>query len=92
MTESNPPNCSTAARSPAARALRDLQRDLAPDAAAAADDHDDLAAELLLGRHALELRLLERPVLDAERLGARQRHVIVEALEVLRLLRPAYLG
>ena len=40
----------------------------APDAAARADDDDDLPVELLLGRHALELRLFEQPVLDVERL------------------------
>ena len=59
-------------------ALGDLERDLAADAAAAADDDDDLPAELLLGRHPLQLGLLERPVLDAERLGPRQRDVVVE--------------
>ena len=72
-------------------ALRDLQRHLAADAAAAADDDDDLAAELLLGRHPLQLGFFERPVLDPERLGARQRHVVVEGLELLRLLRPPHL-
>ena len=67
-------------------ALRQLQRDLPADAARAADDQRDLAAELLLGRHPLQLGFLERPVLDAERLEPRQRHVVVEAPELRRLL------
>ncbi len=45
-------------------ALGDLQRDFPADAARAADDDDDLAAELALGRHPLQLGFLERPVLD----------------------------
>ena len=63
-------------------ALRQQQRDLPADAAATADDERDLAAELALRRHPLELRLFERPVLDAERLGSRQRDVIVKAREL----------
>src|SRR5262245_23269198 len=57
-------------------------------AASAGDYQRDLAAELSLGRHPLQLRFLERPVLDAERFGARQRDVVVEAAELRRLLRP----
>jgi hypothetical protein len=68
------------------------ERDLPADAAAAADDERDLPAELALGRHALQLRLFERPVFDAERFASRQRDVVVEALERLRLLRVARLG
>ena len=64
------------------------ERDLPADAAAAADDERDLPAELALGRHPLQLRLLERPVFDAERFASRQRDVVVEALERRRLLRP----
>ena len=74
-----------------AAALGDLQRDFTPDAAASADHDDDLAAEFLLGRHPLQLGLLERPVLDAEGLGPRQRDVVVERLEVARLLGPTHL-
>ncbi len=59
-------------------AAGELERDFAADAAAAADDHRDLPAELLLGRHPLQLGLLERPVLDAERFRPRQRDVVVE--------------
>ena len=66
----------------------ELQRDLAADAAAAADDEHDLPAEFLLRRHALKLRLFERPVLDAERLRAGQRDVVVERLELRVLLGP----
>ena len=62
------------------------ERDLPADAATTANDQRDLPAELALRRHALQLRLLERPVLDAERLGSWQRDVIVKALEFL--LRP----
>ena len=128
ITTSKPPNCRTAALSPAiivSRAVRsiaavmtisadeaftasalvssapavfmsaiddvtaalgDLNCHFAADAAAAADDNHDLAAELLFRRHALQLGFLERPVLDPERLRPRQGDVVVEALEVLRLL------
>ena len=59
----------------------ELQDHVPADSAAAADDQGDLPAEFTLGRHPLELGLLERPVLDAERLAPRQRDVIVEARE-----------
>ena len=68
-------------------ALGDLQRHFPPDAAGAADDDHDLAAEFLLGRHPLQLGLFERPVFDPERLEPRQRDVVAEDLELLRLLR-----
>ena len=71
---------------------REQKRHLASYAAAAADDHHDLAAELRLGGHALQLRFFERPVLDAERFGARQRDVVVELLELSGLLGAASLG
>ena len=61
---------------------REQQRHLAADAAAAADDQHDLAAELGLGGHPLQLRLFERPVLDAERFRSRQRDVVVELFEL----------
>ena len=48
---------------------------------------DNPAAELALGRHPLQLGFLQRPVLDAERLGARQRDVIVKARELGCLFR-----
>ena len=69
-----------------AAALRDLQRHLAADAAGAADDDHHLARELLLRRHPLQLGFLERPVLDPERFQPRQRDVVAEDLEFLRLL------
>ena len=43
-------------------------------------DDDDLPREFLLGRHALELRFLEQPVLDVERFLLRQRDVLVDRL------------
>ncbi len=59
-----------------AAAPGNLQRDLASDTAAAADDHGDSATQLPLRRHALELRLFERPVLDPESLQPRQRDIV----------------
>ncbi len=53
---------------------------LLADAAAGADDDDDLAGEFLFRRHALQLRLLEEPVLDVERLLLRQGDVFVDRL------------
>ncbi len=50
------------------------------DAAAGADDDDDLAREFLFRRHALQLRFLEQPVFDVERLLLRQRDVFVDRL------------
>ena len=70
---------------------REEHRDLAADAASASDDHDDLAAELCLRRHALQLGFFERPVFDAEGFGAGQGDVIVKLFELLRLLRVASL-
>src|SRR5207253_349 len=57
---------------------RDLQCRVPADAAPGADDEDDLAAEFLLGRHPSQLRVLERPVLDAERLAPWKRDVVME--------------
>ena len=70
---------------------RQQQRDLAADPAPAADNQRDLPAEFTLRRHPLQLRFLERPVLDAKRFAPRQRDVVVKALEPLRLLRRARL-
>ena len=70
---------------------RQQQSHLPANAAASADHKHNLAAELRLGRHALKLRLLERPVLDTERLRARKSDVIVKALELGRLLGAARL-
>ena len=50
------------------------------DAGAGADDHDDLPIELLLGRHASQLGLFERPVLDVEGLLLVHRLVLVDGL------------
>ena len=50
------------------------------DAAARADDDDDLPREFLFRRHALQLRFLEQPVFDVERLLLRQRDVLVDRL------------
>ena len=53
---------------------------LLADAGAGADHHDDLPGELRLGRHALQFRLLEEPVLDVEGLLLRQRDILVDGL------------
>ncbi len=60
--------------------LDEAQRDFAADAAAGADDGDDLAREFLFGRHALELGFLKEPVLDVEGLLLRERDVAVDGL------------
>ena len=72
-------------------AFREQQRDLAADAARAADHDDDLAAEFPFGRHPLQLGFFERPVFDAEGLRPRQRDVVPEVLELPRLLGAARL-
>ena len=50
------------------------------DAGAGADDDDHLAGKFLLGGHALELRLLQEPVLDVKGLLLRERDVAVDRL------------
>ena len=50
---------------------------LTPDAAACADDGDNLAGHLLLGGHALEFGLFEKPVLDVERLLLWQGDILI---------------
>jgi hypothetical protein len=50
------------------------------DAAACSDDDDDLTRQLFLGGHALELGLLEQPILDIERLLLRERDVFIDRL------------
>ena len=70
-------------------ALGQQQPHFPANPAGAADDNGDLAAELTLGRHPLQLGFLERPVFDPEGLGSRQRHVVAVALELSRLLRVA---
>ena len=65
---------------------RQQQGDFAADSAGAADDQRDLAAELCLGGHALQLGFFERPILDAERLRSGKRHIVMELGELLRLL------
>ena len=60
--------------------LDEAVRGFLADAAAGADDDDDLAGEFLLGGHALQLRLLEQPVLDVEGLLLRQGDVFVDRL------------
>ncbi len=63
------------------RALPDQpQGDFAADAAARADHGDDLPGEFLLRRHALQLGLLEQPVLDVEGLLERQGDVGIDRL------------
>src|SRR5690606_36003800 len=62
------------------------QHDLAPDPAARTENDGNAPAEGLLRRHPLEFGLLERPVLDAERLGTRKRDVVVQTREVGSLL------
>src|SRR4029079_1830788 len=56
-----------------------VRRGLA-DARAGPDHHRDLAIELLLGRQAPQLGLLERPVLDVEGLLRVHRLVLVDGL------------
>ena len=51
---------------------------LLADAGAGADDDDDLTGEFLLGRHALQLRFFEQPVLDVEGFLLRQGDVLVD--------------
>ena len=63
------------------------QGHLAADSASTADDEHDLAAELRFRRHALQLGLFERPVLDAESFRTRQRYIVSVACEFLRRLR-----
>ena len=58
--------------------LDEAMGDFLADAAAGADDDDDLAGQFLLGRHALQLRLFEQPILDVERLLLRERDVLVD--------------
>jgi hypothetical protein len=55
-------------------------RRLLANAGTGPDDEHHLAGELLLGRHALQLRLLQQPVLDVEGLLLRQRDVAVDRL------------
>ncbi len=50
------------------------------DAGAGANDDDDLARQLFLGGHTLQLRLFEQPVFDVERLLLRKRNVSVDRL------------
>ena len=60
--------------------LHEAVRGFLADAAAGADDDDDLPRQFLLGGHALQLRLLEQPVLDVEGFLLRQRDVFVDRL------------
>ena len=60
--------------------LDEAMRGFLADAAAGADDDDDLPREFLFRRHALQLRLLEQPVFDVEGLLLRQRDVFVDRL------------
>jgi len=53
---------------------------LLADARAGADDDDDLARELFLGGHALQLRLFEEPVFDVECFLLREGDVGVDRL------------
>ena len=53
---------------------------LAADATSCTDDRDDLACHLLLGGHALELGLLEEPVLDVKGLLLGQGDILVYRL------------
>ena len=58
----------------------------AADAASRADDHRHMPRERLRLGHALQLRLLEAPVLDVERLLARQREVAADGFRALHHL------
>ena len=66
-----------------------LQRNLASDTAAAADDHGDSTTQLPLRWHALELRLFECPVSIRKASQPRQRDIVLERLELFRLFRTA---
>ncbi len=55
--------------------LDETQRHFATDAAARADDGDDLPREFLFRRHALEFCFLQQPVFDVEGFLQRQRDV-----------------
>ena len=50
-----------------------------------ANDEKDLPAELGFRRHALQLRLFQRPVFDAEGLRPRKGDIVVELAELLGL-------
>src|SRR5438445_2379319 len=65
---------------------RQQQTDLASYSAGAADHQRDLAAELSLGRHAVQFCFFQRPVFNAEGLGAWKGHIIMELRELLGLL------
>ena len=60
--------------------LDESMRCLLADAAAGADDDDNLPGEFLFRWHALQLRFLEEPILDVERLLLRQCDVFVDCL------------
>jgi len=54
--------------------------DLLSDAAAGADDDNDLAREFFFGRHAAQLGLFKEPVLDVEGFLLWERSVLVDGL------------
>ena len=56
----------------------ELQRRLAADTAAAADNQRHGAAQFALGRLPPQFRFFKRPVLDAKRLRSRQRNVVMK--------------
>ena len=72
-------------------ALRRNSRHFPADSAAPAHHQCNLPAQFLLRRLAANLRLLQRPVLNPERLARRQRHIIVVNLKLLRRCRCACL-
>ena len=53
---------------------------LAADAAAGADDHDDLTREFLLGGHALQLGFFEGPIFDVEGFLLREGDIFIDRL------------
>ena len=60
--------------------LHQAMRGFLADAGTGADDDGDLPRQFLLRGHALELRLLQKPVLDIESFLLRQRDVFVDRL------------
>src|SRR5919204_2144948 len=71
---------------------RQQQSRLTSNATSATDDQGDLAAELGLRGHALQLGFLQCPVLDPKCFRTRQRNVTVKLRELFRLLGSARLG
>ena len=78
------PSSTVAAMAPAAAANRgpgSQTNDFPTNAAAPTNNHGDLPAQFFFRRLPLNLSLFQSPILNAKRLGRRQRHVIAMHLK-----------